>query len=67
MAVQLDGFARLTPRRDAEAMANEIHWIAAHPVDARAQALRGREYVCRNCNRHKAFADLKAVLESVCD
>lgn len=67
MAVELDGFARLTPRRDAEAMANEIHWIAAHPVDARAQALRGREYVCRNWNRHKAFADLKAVLESVCD
>jgi len=25
--LSLTGFARLTPRRDAEAMANEIHWI----------------------------------------
>jgi glycosyltransferase involved in cell wall biosynthesis len=67
MAVQLNGFARLTPRRDAEAMANEILWIAAHAADAREQALRGREHVCRNWSRRKAFADLKAVLEAVCD
>jgi len=65
MAVQLDGFARLTPRRDAEAMANEFLWIAAHPAEARAQALRGREHVCRTWSRRQAFADLRAVLEDV--
>ncbi len=67
MGVELEGYARLTPRRDAEAMAREILWIAAHAADAREQALRGREHVCRDWNRHKAFADLGAILETVCD
>jgi len=63
MALTLAGRGRLTPRRDAEAMAGELLWIAAHPAEARAQALEGREYVVREWNRAKAFADLRAVLE----
>ena len=67
MAVQLKGYARLTPRQDAQAMAEQFLWIAAHREEARAQALGGREYVCRHWNRRKAFGDLLAVLEEVAD
>lgn len=67
MAVQLKGHARLTPRRDAEAMAEQFLWVANNPVEARAQAMRGREYVCRQWNRRKAFDDLREVLEEVCE
>jgi glycosyltransferase involved in cell wall biosynthesis len=63
MAVQLKGYAQLTPRRDADAMAKSILWVANHPADARDQALKGREYVHANWRREKAFGDLKAVLE----
>ena len=65
MTVTLAGRARLTPRRDAEAMAEQLLWIAAHPDEARAQALQGRAYVVREWNRAKAFADLERVLETV--
>jgi glycosyltransferase involved in cell wall biosynthesis len=65
MAVQLDGYARLPPRRDAQAMADEFLWISANPEEAHAQALRGREHVCREWNRQKAFSDLRTVLETV--
>ena len=65
MGVQLRGLARLTPRRDADAMAAELLWIAAHPQEARAQALRGRDYVCQEWSREKAFGDLARVLEDV--
>ncbi|HEV3470235.1 MAG TPA: glycosyltransferase [Pyrinomonadaceae bacterium] len=65
MAVQLKGHARLTPRRDAGAMAEQLLWVAANPAEARAQALRGREYVRRHWNRQKAFGDLRRVLEEV--
>ena len=65
MALTLAGRARLTPRRDAAAMAEQLLWIAEHPDEARAQALRGREYVVREWNRTRAFADLRRVLESV--
>lgn len=65
MAVQLEGYARLVPRGDAEAMAAELLWVARHPQAARAQALRGREYVVREWERTKAFADLRQVLEDV--
>ncbi|HEX7955480.1 MAG TPA: glycosyltransferase, partial [Pyrinomonadaceae bacterium] len=65
MAVQLKGYARLTPRRDAGAMAEQFLWIAANRAAARAQALEGREYVRRSWNSRKAFADLLAVLEEV--
>lgn len=66
MAVQLEGYARLTPRRDPEAMAEEFLWIAANREEARAQALRGREHICQEWNRRKAFSDLREVIETVC-
>jgi glycosyltransferase involved in cell wall biosynthesis len=66
MAVQLAGHARLTPRRDPEAMAEQFLWIADHPDEARAQAFRAREtYVVPEWNRVKAFDDLEAVLRRV--
>jgi glycosyltransferase involved in cell wall biosynthesis len=63
MAVQLKGYAQLTPRRDADAMASAIAWAAAHRGEARAQALEGRQYVQANWRREKAFGDLKTILE----
>lgn len=62
MAALLPGLARLTPRRDPEAMARELVWIHEHPEEARAQALQGREYVVREWSRQKAFSDLERVL-----
>jgi glycosyltransferase involved in cell wall biosynthesis len=64
MAVELEGYARLVPRRDADAMARELLWIAANREAANAQALKGRDHVVREWRREKAFADLLAVLES---
>jgi glycosyltransferase involved in cell wall biosynthesis len=64
MAVQLDGYARLVPRRDADAMAHELLWVAANRDAAHAQALKGRDHVLREWRREKAFADLLAVLRS---
>ena len=63
MQAHLDGLARLVPRQDAEQMCEQILWIASHPEEARAQALRGREYVVNSWSRNKAFAELAAVLE----
>lgn len=63
MAVQLNGYAQLTPRRDAAAMAKAISWVAENPDGARDQATKGREYVCANWRREKAFGDLKDILE----
>jgi glycosyltransferase involved in cell wall biosynthesis len=65
MAVQLNGYARLVPRRDATGMADELIWIAQHPVEARGQALKGREYVMREWDRRKAVADLRRTLDEV--
>ncbi len=65
MALQLQGYAALTPRRDADAMADALLAIAANPPAARAQACLGREYVCREWNREKAFGDLAVVLRAV--
>jgi glycosyltransferase involved in cell wall biosynthesis len=53
---------RLTPRQDAEAMARQFLWIAAHPNEAAAQAARGRELVQREWSRERAFSSLGAVL-----
>jgi len=66
MAVQLRGYAQLTPRRDVEAMAKAISWVAQHPAEARDQALKGSEYVSANWRREKAFGDLKDIHQS-CD
>lgn len=65
MAVQLAGFARLTPRQDADAMAREFLWIAANPAEARAQAQRGREHVQREWSRARAFADLARLFDEL--
>jgi len=65
MALELKGLARLTPRRDAEAMAREFLWIAANTEAARAHALQGREYVVREWNRRRAFSDLLITLQQV--
>jgi glycosyltransferase involved in cell wall biosynthesis len=65
MALLLRGYAQLTPRQDAGAMASAILAVAADPASARAQAQAGRDYVCREWNRDKAFADLAIALASV--
>jgi hypothetical protein len=39
--------------------------VAANRDEARAQALRGRDYVVREWNREKAFADLRECLRQV--
>jgi D-inositol-3-phosphate glycosyltransferase len=66
MAVQLKGVARLTPRQDARAMAEEFLWIASHPDEAHAQALLGRQMVVREWSREKAFGDLARIIDEVC-
>src|SRR5579872_5425139 len=63
LKANLNGFARMTPRRDPEAMAEQILWVAQNPVPARKQAMEGREFVCREWSREKAFRDLVNVLE----
>jgi glycosyltransferase involved in cell wall biosynthesis len=64
LAAILQGRARLVPRGDASAAADELLWIAAHPSEARAEALRARQYVVDQWDRRKTFADLLAILES---
>jgi hypothetical protein len=44
-------------------MAEALHWVSTHPSEARAQALRGRDYVEKTWERKKVFADLKTTLE----
>jgi glycosyltransferase involved in cell wall biosynthesis len=61
----LKGYARLTTKRDPEAMCREFLWLAANREEAKRQALEGREYVLREWNRQKAFADLAAVFQQV--
>jgi D-inositol-3-phosphate glycosyltransferase len=65
MARQLDGYARLVRRRDDAEMAEELLWIATHPSEAREQALHGRDYVVREWDSRKAFAELRVTLEQV--
>lgn len=65
MAVQLRGYARLVARRDSAAMARELLWVAANPASARAQALEGRDYVVREWDSRRAFAELERTLAQV--
>jgi D-inositol-3-phosphate glycosyltransferase len=58
MAAHLGPYARLTPRRDAQAMAQAILDVAADPASAREQARKGREYVRANWSRERAFLEL---------
>jgi glycosyltransferase involved in cell wall biosynthesis len=62
MARLMPGYARLTPRRDPQAMAEAFLWVSTHREEAVAQALLGREYVCREWSRERAFNSLAAVL-----
>lgn len=63
MALQLDGFARLTPRRNDKAMAEQMLWIARHRDEALAQALKGREMVVLEWSRQRAFESLGRLLD----
>ncbi len=65
MARQLTGYARLAPRCDSAAMARELLWVAANPAAARDQALGGRDYVTREWDSRKAFADLESFLTEI--
>lgn len=63
MATTLPDRARLVPRGDEVGMAREMAWVAAHPREAREQALRARaEFVVPVFDRDRVFADLHAVL-----
>ena len=64
MAAHLGDYATLTRRRDPGAMTNALLKIAANPEAARVQARRGREYVCREWSRDKAFHELERSLVS---
>ena len=65
MAAHLGDYATLTPRRDAEAMTQALLTVAVNPGAARAQARRGREYVCREWSRARAFHELHRSLADV--
>ena len=65
MAAHLGAYATLTPRRDVNAMAHALLSVAVNPHAARAQARRGREYVCRDWSRGKAFSELHQSLVNV--
>jgi glycosyltransferase involved in cell wall biosynthesis len=63
MALTLPGIAHLTPPGDAPAMADAFEQVSRGGEAARAQALRGREYVEQTWSRGRAFAALAAALK----
>jgi glycosyltransferase involved in cell wall biosynthesis len=63
LAAQLNGFAQLTPRRDARAMAEAILWVANNRDAAKAQAEKGRAFVESTWRKERAFGELMKVLE----
>ena len=65
LGANLNGYARLTPRRDPEAMANEFVWVSQNRQTARAQALAGREFVINQWSREKAFGELSDLFDAV--
>jgi glycosyltransferase involved in cell wall biosynthesis len=65
MAAHLADYATLTPRRDVDAMTRALLDVAANPDIARAQARRGRDYVCREWSRTRAFRELQRTLVDV--
>ena len=65
MAAHLGPYATLTPRRHAGAMTEALLNVASNPSAARAQAHRGREYVCHEWSRAKAFHELHRTLAGV--
>jgi glycosyltransferase involved in cell wall biosynthesis len=67
LAAQLNGFAQLTPRRDPQAMADAILWVANNRDAAKAQAEKGRAFVALMWRKERAFGELMKVLEEVSD
>ncbi len=67
MAVQLRGVAHLTPRADADKMAEKILWVSSHKAEAQRIAAAGRAYVLKEWDRKKAFRDLQAILAEAAD
>ena len=65
MAVRLRGHALLTPRRDADAMAEVFFQIARDPDKARVQAEQGRVWIEAECRRDVAFEDWRRVFAEV--
>jgi len=65
MAAHLGDYAALTPRRDADAIARALKAIATDQKAARAWARLGRDYVCREWSREKAFRELQRTLSSI--
>ena len=65
LELNLPGHARLVPPRDPNAMADALLWIASNREEARAQALRGREFVAREWSRERAFGELREALHDV--
>jgi len=65
LAANLNGYARLTPRRDPEAMARELLWVSRNRDAARAQALAGREFVIKEWSREKAFSELRDLFDAI--
>jgi hypothetical protein len=64
MAAHLGPYARLTPRRDADAMARAILEVASNPAVARAGSRRGGDYVRLHWSRARAFSELRRSLAS---
>ena len=64
LEANLQRYARLVPRRDAEAMATELLWVANNTRAARAQALRGRDFVVQAWSRERAFGELSKIFEA---
>jgi glycosyltransferase involved in cell wall biosynthesis len=67
MAALLKGIAQLTPRGDADAMADAILWAARNREAAVDQAMKGREFVEAIWRKDKAFGDLIDVLQQATD
>lgn len=66
MAVQLAGHARLVPRGDPGAMAEQIVWVAHNRDHARSQAMAARQaMVVPEWDRGRTFRELGAVLRHV--
>ncbi len=53
------------PPGDAEKMAQAIHWMADHPVEARARGARGRQAIERYFNRAILAEKLALLLENL--
>jgi glycosyltransferase involved in cell wall biosynthesis len=65
LSANLQGYARMVPVRDHEAMKREFLSIASHPEQARAEALAGREFVMERWSRKLAVEALETLVEEL--